>query len=145
MITIITEMTDSEIFKTYWVPLICKYREIQFMFGNAGQLKRPVMDDWSNAAFGTKPIDLLVEHAKTNIIYITKQNEIPTYELMVCLMKPQEGIIPKIRKLTPTGSVDTNEDSSSFTISKASFPQTKNYNIRDLFYANSINVTTYVI
>ena len=32
MITIITEMTDEELFKTYWMPLICKYREFKFIF-----------------------------------------------------------------------------------------------------------------
>ena len=62
------------------------------------------------------------------MIYITKQNEIPTYELMLNFKNPQEGIVPKI--------LNTNNDSSSFTVLKSKYPNFKRKNV---------NVSTYVI
>ncbi len=128
MITIITEMTDSNIFTNYWVPLIYKHRDSNFIFGKCKELKRPMMSDWRNVIFSNKSIDDLVEQAKTEIIYITKQNEIPTYELMVKFREPVEGIVPK--------NYITKEDSSSFTALKSKYPN---------FKKNNINVMTYVI
>ena len=63
MITIITEMTDEELFKTYWMPLICRHREIKFIFAKTGELKHPPMKDWSNVLFApTKSLEEVIEH-----------------------------------------------------------------------------------
>ena len=114
MITIITEMTDEELFKTYWMPLICKYREFKFIFAKTEGLKHPPMNDWSNVLFApTKSLEEVIEHAETQFVYLTKQNEIPTYELMVKLRNPDDGLVPKIH--------NTNEQSNSVMISKKSY------------------------
>ena len=36
----------------------------------------------------TKSLEEVIEHAETKFLYLTKQNEIPTYELMVKLRTP---------------------------------------------------------
>ena len=127
MITFITEITDLKIFKNYWLPLICKHREVQFIFSKIE--KNNMLTDWSNVKFAPRlEIKDIVPHTKTDVIYITKQNEIPTYELMLNFKNPQEGIVPKIH--------NTNNDSSSFTVLKNNFPNFKRKNI---------NVSTYVI
>ena len=132
MITIITDITDSDILKTYWCPLICKYREMQFIFGRTKDVIRPKMKDWSNVRFAAKNnAKGLVSFANTKFVYMTVQNEIPTYELMVRLREPQEGLVPKIH--------GSNKDSSSYVISK------ENY-INKIKFNKTINdVTTYVI
>ena len=70
--------------------------------------------DWSNVKFG-KSITVweAVRYVKTDMIYITKQNEIPTYQLMVSLMNPREGVSPKIH--------NTDTKSSSFTVLKNNY------------------------
>ena len=79
MITFVMEMTDSYLFKTYWMPLVCKHRDVNFIFGKTENLDYPKMSDWSNVKFGAKlGVKDLVKYAKTNIVYITVQNEIPT-------------------------------------------------------------------
>ncbi len=120
MITIITEMTDEELFKTYWMPLICKYREFKFIFAKTEGLKHPPMNDWSNVLFApTKSLEEVIEHAETKFLYLTKQNEIPTYELMVKLRTPEDGLVPKIH--------NTNEQSNSVMISKKSYNKIPTY------------------
>ena len=128
MITIITDITDLKIFKNYWLPLVCRHRDVNFIFGNIE--KNNMLTDWSNVEFIQKDVYCRksVLQAKTKIIYITKQNEIPTYELMVKFRNPVEGIVPKIH--------NTREDSSSFTVLKSKYPN---------FKRNNINVTTYMI
>ena len=92
MITILADITDSNIFKNYWVPLICKHREVEFIFGKTKNVKRPKMADWSNVKFAAeKDSSRLVKFASNKFIYMTVQNEIPTYELMVNLRNPKEG------------------------------------------------------
>ena len=115
MITIVTDITDSDLLKTYWCPLICKHREVQFLFGSTKDVKRPNMKDWSNVRFATKPAKDLVKHANTKYVYMTVQNEIPTYKLMVDLINPVEGLVPKIH--------GTDEDSSSFVVKKNNYPK----------------------
>lgn len=127
MITIITKITDLKIFKNYWLPLICRHREVQFIFSKIE--RNNMLDDWSNVKFAPRlEIKDIVPHTKTDVIYITKQNEIPTYELMLNFKNPQEGIVPKI--------LNTNNDSSSFTVLKSKYPNFKRKNV---------NVSTYVI
>ena len=127
MITIITEITDLKIFKNYWLPLICRHREVQFIFSKIE--RNNMLDDWSNVKFAPRlEIKDIVSHTKTDVIYITKQNEIPTYELMLNFKNPQEGIVPKI--------LNTDNDSSSFTVLKSKYPNFKRKNV---------NVSTYVI
>ena len=128
MITIITDITDLKIFKNYWLPLVCRHRDINFIFGNIE--KNNMLTDWSNVEFIQKDVysRKSVLQAKTKIIYITKQNEIPTYELMVKFREPIEGIVPKIH--------NTIEDSSAFTALKSEYPNYKR---------NDIDITTYVI
>ena len=128
MITIITDITDLKIFKNYWLPLVCRHRDVNFIFGNIE--KNNMLTDWSNVEFIKKDVysRKTVEQAKTEIIYITKQNEIPTYELMVKFREPVEGIVPKIH--------NTGEDSSSFTALKSEYPNYKR---------NDIDITTYLI
>ena len=133
-VTIITDMTDSEILKTYWCPLVCKHREVDFIFGKSENVKRPKMKYWSNVRFtATKGRDRLVKFAKADMVYMTVQDEIPTYELMVLLTgKPKEGIVPKIH--------GTDKDSLSYTVKK------NNYNgERPDFKTTFSNVTTYKI
>ena len=97
MITIITEMTNAELFKNYWMPLICKYREFSFIFAKTEGLQYPAMSDWSNVKFAkTQSAEEVIKHAETEFVYLTKQNEIPTYELMVQLRTPEDGLVPKI-------------------------------------------------
>lgn len=120
MITIITEMTDEKLFKTYWMPLICKYREFKFIFAKTKGLNHPSMNDWSNVLFApTKSLEEVIEHAKTKFVYLTKQNEIPTYELMVKLRNPEDGLIPKIH--------NTNKQSNSVMISKENYNKVATY------------------
>ena len=133
MITIITEMTDPNIFKNFWMPLICKHREVNFIFGKTESLEYPPSFVWSNVKFGAKlGVKDLVKYAKTDIVYITKQNEIPTYELMVRLRNPQEAIIPKIH--------GTDTDSSSFTAKKDKYIKAQGFGRRIVQ-----DVTTYLI
>ena len=134
MITIITEITDLKIFKNYWLPLVCRHRDVNFIFGNIE--KNNLLVDWSNVEFIKKDVYSRenILRAKTEIIYITKQNEIPTYELMVKFRNPVEGIIPKIH--------NTNDDSSSFSISKNIYGGIQLY---PNFKRSSIDVTTYLI
>jgi len=111
MITILCKMTTASVFENYWVPLICKHRDVQFMFTDTKYLVRPKMDDWSNVSFSlVEEVQDVVKLANTKIVYITNANEIPTYELMLRLRNPQPGIVPKI--------YNTNRDSKSFTVLK---------------------------
>ena len=120
MITIITEMTDEQLFKTYWMPLICKYREFNFIFAKTEGLKYPSMDDWSNVKFApTHNAEEVIKYAETKFVYLTKQNEIPTYELMVKLREPEDGLVPKIH--------NTNKQSNSVMISKKSYNKISTY------------------
>tara|TARA_B100000035_G_C20913322_1_gene514999 strand:- start:346 stop:735 length:390 start_codon:yes stop_codon:yes gene_type:complete len=120
MITIITEMTDAVLFQNYWMPLICKYREFNFIFTKTKGLKYPAMLDWSNVKFApTQSAEQVIKHAETKFVYLTKQNEIPTYELMVKLREPEDGLIPKIH--------NTNERSSSIMFLKENYNKTTNY------------------
>tara|TARA_Y100000816_G_scaffold11373_1_gene7452 strand:- start:4609 stop:5007 length:399 start_codon:yes stop_codon:yes gene_type:complete len=113
MITFICEMTDNNLFRNYWIPLICRHRDFKFIFTNTKDIVCPSLD-WSNVKFG-KSITVweAVRYVKTDMIYITKQNEIPTYQLMVSLMNPREGISPKIH--------NTDTKSSSFTVLKNNY------------------------
>ena len=52
MITFITEITDLKIFKNYWIPLICKHREVQFIFSKIE--RNNMLVDWSNVKFAPK-------------------------------------------------------------------------------------------
>ena len=64
MITIITEMTNAELFKNYWMPLICKYREFNFIFAKTEGLQYPAMRDWSNVKFAkTQSAEEVIKHA----------------------------------------------------------------------------------
>lgn len=129
MITFIADITDSDIFRDYWVPLICKHREVEFIFGKTKDLKRPKMSDWSNVRFAAeKDSPKLVKHAKNKFIYMTVQNELPTYELMVNLREPKEGLVPKIH--------GTDKDSSSIVVKRDTYPEVKKI---------ETDVTTYVI
>jgi len=133
-LTIITDMTDTETLKTHWCPLICKYRDVDFIFGKSENVKRPKMKNWSNVRFtATKGRDRLVKFAKANMVYMTVQDEIPTYELMVLLtVNPREGIVPKIH--------GTNEDSASYTVKKNNYTGE-----RPDFETTFSDVTTYKI
>ena len=129
MITILADITDSKIFKDYWVPLICKHREVEFIFGKTKNVKRPKMSDWSNVKFAAeKGASRLVKFASNKFIYMTVQNEIPTYELMVNLRNPKEGTVPKIH--------GTDKDSSSCVVKKDNYPEFKKV---------ESDVTTYLI
>ena len=120
MITIITEMTNAELFKNYWMPLICKYREFSFIFAKTEGLQYPAMSDWSNVKFAkTQSVAEVIKHAETEFVYLTKQNEIPTYELMVKLRTPEDGLVPKIH--------NTNEQSDSVMILKKSYNKIPTY------------------
>ena len=120
MITIITEMTNAELFKNYWMPLICKYREFNFIFAKTEGLQYPAMRDWSNVKFAkTQSAEEVIKHAETKFVYLTKQNEIPTYELMVKLRTPQDGLIPKIH--------NTDSNSSSLIVSKENYNKVKTF------------------
>ena len=120
MIPIITEMTNDELFKNYWMPLICKYREFNFIFAKTEGLRYPAMRDWSNVKFAkTQSLEQVIKYAETKFVYLTKENEIPTYELMVKLRTPEDGLIPKIH--------NTNEQSNSVMISKKSYNKIPTY------------------
>ena len=120
MITIITEMTNAELFKNYWMPLICKYREFSFIFAKTEGLQYPAMSDWSNVKFAkTQSVAEVIKHAETEFVYLTKQNEIPTYELMVKLRTPEDGLVPKIH--------NTDEQSDSVMILKKSYNKIPTY------------------
>lgn len=145
MITIITDITDSDILKTYWCPLICKYREMQFIFGRTKDVIRPKMKDWSNVRFAAKnTAERLVSFANTKYIYMTVQNEIPTYGLMVKLRSPEEGIISnKIYLNNIKGNITsiegTDENRCSYIVTKENFT---NNNIPDKVIND---VSTYLI
>lgn len=129
MITIITEMTDSKTFENYWVPLVCKYREHEFIFCKTSGLNVPKMKDWSNVRFASKSkIDDVIKHAKYDFLYITNQDEIPTYELMTTLREKPEGLVPKIH--------GTNNDGLSFSVYKKNYPK---------FEKMESSITTYKI
>ena len=133
MITIVTEMTDPHIFRNFWMPLICKHREVEFIFGKTENLEYPSSFDWSNVKFGANlEVKDLVKYAKKNLVYITKQNEIPTYELMVRLRNPKEAIVPKIH--------GTDTDSSSFTANKDKYIKAQGFGCKIIQ-----DVTTYLI
>lgn len=127
MITFVVEIKDLDIFKNYWLPLVCRHREVQFIFCKIENDK--LLDDWTNVFFApSSEIKDVIPYAKNNIVYVGQENEIPTYQLMVKLRKPKEGIVPKIH--------NTNEDSNSFTVLKNKYP---NYERKD------IDVSTYVV
>lgn len=91
--TILTDITDSELFKLYWLPLVCKYREVNFIFANSKGIEYPSMFDWSNVKFGPHHSrDELVKEVKTSAVYLTYQNEIPTYQLMTILREGKTGV-----------------------------------------------------
>ena len=78
------------------------------------------MKDWSNVSFApTKSLEEVIEHAETQFVYLTKQNEIPTYELMVKLRNPEDGLVPKIH--------NTDKQSNSVMISKKSYNKISTY------------------
>tara|TARA_B100000963_G_scaffold360137_1_gene389888 strand:+ start:1243 stop:1644 length:402 start_codon:yes stop_codon:yes gene_type:complete len=109
MITIICKMTNSNLFENYWVPLICKHRDVYFIFADTRYLSKPQISDWSNVSFSlVENLEDVVEFAPTKVVYITVATEIPTYELMLRFRKPQPGLVPKIH--------NTNRDSKSFTV-----------------------------
>ena len=93
MITIKTDMTDSNLFENYWMPLISKYREVNFLFGNTKDLKYPRKFNWSNVKFAPKASrKILKKYAETKVVYMTYQNEIPTYQIMTELIKGKSGV-----------------------------------------------------
>ena len=93
MITIITDITDEKVFKLYWMTLLCKYREIKFIFTDTKNLKYPKMRDWSNVKFAPKSKrDDVIKYAKSEVVYLTNQYEIPTYQLMTILREGKPNI-----------------------------------------------------
>ena len=93
MITIITDMTDGKLFENYWMPLICKYREVDFIFTKTKGLEYPKKFNWSNVKFAPNGHrDQVIPYAKTDVVYLTYQNEIPTYQLMTCLREGKPNI-----------------------------------------------------
>ena len=120
MITIICKMTSSYVFENYWVPLICKHRDVYFIFTDTKYLTRPQMNDWSNVSFSlVDEVQDVVKLAPRKVVYITNANEIPTNELMLRFRKPQPGLVPKIH--------NTNKQSNSVMISKKSYNKIPTY------------------
>lgn len=93
MITIITDMSSGEIFESYWMPLIAKYEEVKFIFTRTEGLKYPKKFNWSNVKFAPKAKrDQVIKYSETKVVYLTYENEIPTYQIMTELIKGKAGI-----------------------------------------------------
>ena len=83
MVTIVTEFNgDNKVFSMYWLPLIFKHGEVEFIVRDTGGL---VALSVPNLKVLKTTLTEAVRSAKNDFVFITDMSAVPTYETMVYL------------------------------------------------------------
>jgi len=97
MTTIITDITDNDLLKYYWLPLCYKHQEFDFIFTDGRGINLAIQGKPKNARFSKGNRNSGVLSARGQNIFLANQNSVPTYETMVYMqnLKPDVCVRPK--------------------------------------------------
>ena len=93
MVSIVTTYKDNKkYFLHYWLPLIYKHKEVEFIIIDNKSISKPIVDyfptDTKNLiVFGDKSLTGAISKARNETVFITDINCLPTYECMITLDK----------------------------------------------------------
>ena len=111
MTTIITDITDNDLLKYYWLPLCYKHQEFDFIFTDGRGINLAIQDKPKNARFYKCERKFAVWNARSEPVFLTNQNSIPTYETMVYMQNLKADVCIRPKYLN-------GEDSECFSIHK---------------------------
>tara|TARA_R100000278_G_C5425860_1_gene148318 strand:+ start:328 stop:753 length:426 start_codon:yes stop_codon:yes gene_type:complete len=111
MTTIITDITDNDLLKYYWLPLCYKHQEFDFIFTNGASINLAIQGKPKNARFYKCERIVGVLGARSQSVFLSNQNSIPTYETMIYMQNLTTDVCVRPKYLN-------GKDSECFSIRK---------------------------
>ena len=116
--SIITDISNSESFTEYWIPLMYKHQEVEFIFSNSKSIKHPRIN-LRNFKFTSTSRNDAVKSARNEVIFLTEEYALPTYETMILLAS-----LHKENVCVNPSWQESGERTESFSILKSQFTDT---------------------
>jgi len=116
--SIITDISDHESFIEYWIPLMYKHPEIEFIFTKYTGMKCP-KTNLKNFKYTFIPRNDAVKSAHNESVFLTEEYALPTYETMIALAS-----LGKDNVCVNPSWQETGERTESFSVLKNQFIDT---------------------
>ena len=116
--SIITDISNGESFTEYWIPLIYKHQEVEFIFSNSKSIKHPRIN-LRNFKFTSTSRNDAVKSARNEVVFLTEEYALPTYETMILLAS-----LHKENVCVNPSWQESGERTESFSVLKSQFTDT---------------------
>ena len=116
--SIITDISNGESFTEYWMPLMYKHQEVEFIFSNFRSIKHPRIN-LRNFKFTHISRNDAVKYASNEVVFLTKEYALPTYETMILLAS-----LSKENVCVNPSWQESGERTESFSVLKSQFKDT---------------------
>ena len=116
--SIISDISNNESFVEYWMPLMYKHPEIEFIFTKCTGMKCP-KNTLKNYKYSFITRNDAVKSARNESVFLTEEYALPTYETMVLLASLHKDNVC----VNPSWQ-ETGERTESFSILKNQFIDT---------------------